>query len=458
MDRRRFLKYGLYGGAASLLPSLFINGCSGKGLFNSPGGRPNVVVILCDTLRPDFLSFNGYPVETSPFLTELSKRSVNFKRAFSTSSWTAPSTASLFTSKYPHRHGVIEGFACFNRRMEVFKKEGKVLVELNRIPSDVVTMPEIFRSIGYSTIGAASNRNIGEEIGFTRGFDKFDLLYQGAGGEPASVLYKRVKGWADDVSPSKPIFLYMHLNDVHAPYDKHLMYYDKPAKKEDEPKAKYLSEVRYLDRYIKKIYRLMNADSNTIFVVLSDHGEEFMDHGGIGHETTLYRELTNVVAMFHAPFLNLKPQNIDTNISLIDVLPTILDLVNFDKTPEMEGLSVKSLLKADQQSKALTDELNDRTIFAHRIVNDPQINLWAAINRHWNMIEFQDGKRVLFDHRTDLPEKHDVFGENPEITGSLIAQLDHFKTHGRRTDIETTPVNMDQELIEQLRTLGYVGD
>jgi arylsulfatase A-like enzyme len=458
MDRRRFLKYSLYGGAASLAPSLFINGCSSKGPFKSSSGRPNVVVLLCDTLRPSFLSFNGYPVDTSPFLTELSKTSVNFRRAFSTSSWTAPSTASLFTSRYPHRQGVIEGFVCFNKRMEVFKKEGKVLIDLNRIPSDILTMPELFRSIGYSTIGVASNRNIGSEMGFDRGFDKFDLLHQYRGGEPASVLYKRVKGWADDISPSKPVFLYMHLNDVHVPYDKHLLYYDKPANDKDKPKAKYLSEVRYLDKYIRKIYELMNADSNTIFVVLSDHGEEFMDHGGTGHKSTLYRELTNVLAMFHAPFLDFKPQNIDTNISLIDVLPTILDLVNFDKLSGMEGLSIKPLLKADQRSKALTDQLNDRTIFTHRMVNDPQINLWGAINRHWNMIEFQDGKKVLFDHRNDLAEKHDVFGENPEITDELIAKLEHFKTYGRRIDIESAPFNMDQELIDSLRTLGYVGE
>jgi len=124
----------------------------------------------------------------------------------------------------------------------------------------------------------------------------------------------------------------------------------------------------------------------------------------------------------------------------------------------MEGLSVKSLLKANQQSKVLTDQLNDRTIFTHRILDDPQINLWGAINRHWSMIEFQDGKMVLFDHRNDLSEKHDVFGGNPEITGKLIAKLEHFKVHGRRLDIESTPINMDQELIDSLRTLGYVGE
>ena len=461
LSRRKLLKYAFSSGLAATLPtSVFLNGCDAKPeRKNLKTGRPNVVIILCDTLRPDYLGFHGFPREIAPFLAKLAKNSVVFKRAFSTSSWTAPSTASLFTSRYPHRHGVIEGLSCFDRRMEVFKKEGKVLIDLNRIPSDILTMPELFRSIGYSTIGVASNRNIGSEMGFDRGFDKFEHSQEKAGsdGGPASALYKRVKGWVGDISSSKPVFLYMHLNDVHAPYDKHLLYYDKPQNEEDEPKAKYLSEIRYLDKYIRKIYKLMNADSNTIFVVLSDHGEEFMDHGGIRHSPTLYRELTNVLAMFHAPFLNFKPQSIDTNISLIDVLPTILDLVNLDKISGMEGLSVKSLLKADQRSKALTDQLNDRTIFTHRIVRDPQINLWGAINRHWNMIEFQDNTKKLFDHRSDTKELIDVFSENMQLTEQLTAKLEHFKTHGKRKS-ETVPFKINNELVETLKSLGYVDD
>ncbi len=455
IDRRTFLKYGLYGGAGVLVPSIYLAGCSRKHPISSVSDRPNVVVVLCDTLRAGYLGFNGYPGYTSPFLTELSKSSINFKRAFATSSWTAPSTGSLFTSMYPHRHGVIEGFMCHKDRMEEFKKKGRAIINLNRIPSDIPTMPELFQSAGYLTLGVAANINIGSAMGFDRGFDRFELFQN----DPASTLYRRVKGWINDVSPSKqPIFLYTHFNDPHYPYVKHYFHYEKPVDKKYEPRARYLSEIRYLDKYIGKLYDFMGANSNTIFVVISDHGEEFWDHGNVGHKSGLHWELTNVLTMFHAPFLGLKPAGIDVNISLIDVLPTILDLIGFRKVSGMEGLSLVPILKSDDQSTKLKELLDDRTIFAHRMLVGPQTQFWAAINRHWNMIELPDSKKVLFDHRNDLPEKQDVFSDSPDITDGLTKKLEYFKSHGSRVNIETTPVDMDKDLLEELKSLGYVGD
>ena len=124
MDRRTFLKYGLYSGAGALAGNICLAGCSRKHPISSVRDRPNVVVVLCDTLRAGYLGFNGYPGYTSPFLTELSKSSINFKRAFATSSWTAPSTSSLFTSMYPHRLGVIEVLCVINNEwMNLRKKE-----------------------------------------------------------------------------------------------------------------------------------------------------------------------------------------------------------------------------------------------------------------------------------------------------------------------------------------------
>lgn len=453
MDRRTFLKYAAQGSICATIPYLLLNGCSRK-RPSSISQRPNVVVILCDTLRPDYLEFNGYPKKVAPFLSKLSKNSVVFERAFSTSSWTAPSTASLFTSMYPHRHGVVEGTHFHQRLAKELEKEGKVVLELNRIPSDIPTMPEIFKAIGYSTLGVAANINIDSPIGFSRGFDRFEFRHQ----FPASALYSKVKKWVNKLSEPKPIFLYMHLNDPHAPYVKHLLYYDKPKDKEDDDRAKYLSEIGYLDNIIKKIYDFMGADSNTIFVVVSDHGEEFRDHGQTGHPDTLYRELTNVLMMFHAPFLELKPDRIDKNVNLIDVLPTILDLVNFKKDLGMEGVSLAPILRSDSQAEKLGQTLDERTLFAHRLAVWSKGQLWAAIYKHWNMIEFIDGGKVLFDHRNDLPEKHDVFSENQGLTDELTAKLEHFKVYGKRTNSETAPINIDKDMVEMLKTLGYVGE
>ena len=175
---------------------------------------PNVVVILIDTLRPDYLGIYGHEPETAPFLSRIAARSTVFTRAFSTSSWTAPSTASLFTSVYPHRHGVHTGFLAHKQQVEALKRDGEATIEVNRIADDLTTLPEFFRDQGYATFGMASNRNIGDEEGFTRGFDRFFKAYE----LPAEVIYNEIESWKEEMEESRPYFLYLHLNDVHMPY------------------------------------------------------------------------------------------------------------------------------------------------------------------------------------------------------------------------------------------------
>ena len=453
LTRRKLLKYGFFSGAAATLPaSIFLNGCDSRPeRKNLHTGGPNIVVVLCDTLRPDYLSFYGFPKKTSPFLAELADKSVVFKRAFSTSSWTAPSVASLFTSRYPHRQGVVEGFFCHKQRMDKFKKDGKVIVELNRIPSDIPSMPEIFKALGYKTFGVAANRNIAGEIGFSRGFDEFKMTRQAS----AKDLYKCIKNWRKQIFTGKS-FVYVHFNDVHAPYDKHLRYYDKPKDPVEEPKARYLSEITYMDKYIAKLYKILHCNQNTIFVALSDHGEEFLDHGDIRHGSKLYRELTQVLMMFHAPFLPFRQRDININVSLIDVLPTLLKLIKVKTIEGMEGHCLKQILMCVDDA-ALTEKLHNRTLFAHRIIDDPQLNIWAAVHQHWNMIEFQDETKKLFDHRIDSRELHDVFSKNLHLTSQLISKLKYFKEQGKRNS-ETTPVTFDKSLVETLKSLGYTDD
>jgi arylsulfatase A-like enzyme len=461
LGRRELLKYLFSTGlAGTLTGSVLLNGCDTKPERKSfRTGKPNVVIVLCDTLRPDYLGFYGFPRETAPFLAKLAKRSVVFKRAFSTSSWTAPSTASLFTSRYPHRLGVIEGMKLHKMRMERFEKEGKFVMPINRIPMDIPTLPEIFKAIGYKTFCVAANRNIEKEIGFDRGFDRFEMIGRGS----AEALCKRIQSWKKEIYASPQFFVYAHFNDVHVPYDKHDLYYHKPADPADEPKAKYLSEITYLDKYIEKLYKILECDQKTIFVVLSDHGEEFLDHGSIGHggpgrRLKLYRELTQVLMMFHAPFLQFKPRDININVSLIDVLPTLLDLIKIRKIEGMEGSSLTPILKNTEESENFVEELNNRTLFAHRNQGDPKIHTWAAIRQHWNMIEFQDHTKKLFDHRSDTKELIDVFSKNMQLTAQLTAKLEHFKKHGKRKPEILPSLKVDNELVETLKSLGYVDD
>ena len=206
------------------------------GLVVSPGcgdspAPPNVAVIVVDTLRADHLPFHGYERDTAPFLDRLASRSVVFDTAWSTSSWTAPATASLFTGRYPSQHGVLTGLSLFRRNQAVVETLGaandprdddptwREMVErttsLNAIPERLETLPELFAGRGYRTYAVADNVNVCEEEGFAAGFGRFDSGdYRGA-----TEVVDRALRWKDEMrSGEAPFFLYVHLMDPHQPY------------------------------------------------------------------------------------------------------------------------------------------------------------------------------------------------------------------------------------------------
>ncbi len=434
-----------------LLAMFATSGCAP----GEPPQRPNVVVILLDTLRPDYLGFHGYEKEMAPFLARLASESVVFERAFSTSSWTAPSTSSLFTSLYPPQHGVVEGFMMHHVRTKKRQEAGKETIPLNRLPTDRALLPEVFQSMGYRTFGLATNVNIGDEIGFSRGFDRFELIRKSSAG----VVLERVEEWKEGILASEAFFLYLHLNDVHIPYHLREPYYEKQEGKLEDRRARYLSELGYADAHIRQIYETLGLGEETVIVVLSDHGEEFRDHGGLEHGARLYIELNRILMMFHAPSMKLEPRRISTtNVSLIDVLPTLLDLVDGKPVGDEEGVSLVPLLKNGGGSQELAKALRRRILFAHRVGSgDPQRELWAAIHRYWKLIEQPDGRRELYDHRADPREKRNVYRRHRDVPGArLVAILEEFKDREVRESPEAVQVELDDELKETLKSLGYV--
>ena len=131
----------------------------------------NIVLVVIDTLRADRLPFYGCEKDTAPFLNELVADSVLFESAWSTSSWTAPATASIFTGTYPNQHGVVT-----NLRIAGLLEDRGEPIELNRIPESFETIPLFLRSQGYRTFGVSSNPNIDSRRGFDRGFDRFAMI------------------------------------------------------------------------------------------------------------------------------------------------------------------------------------------------------------------------------------------------------------------------------------------
>jgi len=441
-------------GLLLLLLALAAGGC-GAGPEDAP--RPNVVVITIDTLRPDHLGFAGASRDTAPFLAELAATGTVFDRAFSTSSWTAPATASLFTGLYPQRHGVVRGF------FAQFQQEGGATeqLELHPLPRDRRTLPEVFHEAGYATFGLATNLNICREFGFDRGFDRFENL----GDVPAGEVFARLAAWKEELAAEQPWFLYLHLNDVHWPYEEHAPWYVPGPDLRSRRASAYDSEISALDAALRRFFVDQALGDETLVAVVSDHGEEFREHERWFHGFSLYRELTQVLFLLHAPALGVPARRVEANVGLVDVLPTLAELAGVEGAPAGNGRSLVPLLREPEEADPFAAQLAERPLYAHRLNQgrDLREELWAVTKGSWKLIEYVDAqgtsRRALFDLDHDRLDQHPLAPEaRPEVAAELGALLDEYVARGTDVHGAAATIELDPELRRKLEALGYAGD
>jgi arylsulfatase A-like enzyme len=421
--------------------------------LGATSAQPNIIVILLDTLRPDYLGFMGGGTETAPFLAQLAKKSAVFENALSTSTWTAPSTASLFTSLYPPQHTVIQGFKAHRANIAKFHENGDAEMTVNHIRRDLRTLPEVFKRAGYRTFGLTANINIGKEIGFDRGFDKFQKNAR----TEADEMLRIVKDWRAQIVKQKPFFLYLHFNDPHIPYNRREPFF-KPARDvEGDPAARYRSEIGYLDMHLRKLWELPGLFDDALVVIVSDHGEEFMEHGGTEHGPTLYGELNRILFMLHDPSQGIVPGRYSQNVSLMDVMPTLADRIG-QLTEQWEGRSLLPLFRP-KSAAAFRETFDKRCLFGHRLFSSIRhISIWSVTCQNWKLIAHPGDRYELFDLVTDRMEQEDVSEKNHRIATVLGKRLETFRSRMARDEprSEVTKIKLDKTLMKRLESLGYV--
>ncbi len=435
--------------------------------------KPNVVVILLDTLRPDYLELYGFPRETAPFLNQLGETSAVFDQAYSTSSWTAPATASLFTGLYPPQHGVQVGFLIQqNIQKDMWAKKVSHLSSTNGesdsetpknpvpfqlLSDEFLTLPEVFHNEGYTTYGFTTNLNISTDLNFDQGFDYFRFENMA----PAERVFEQLRHAKNHMNNRKPYFLYLHFLDPHAPYHPREPYFVEQTTPAGNQVEAYLSELRYLDRYLEKIFDELNLHEQTLVILLSDHGEEFADHGNSGHGPTLYRELNQVLMMAYGPSFGIRPGRFQENVSLIDVLPTMQEFLDVPFTESSQGISLLPMLRGGEGEQSVKKRLQERTLFAHRVrADDPSnvIELWAAIGGNKKIIDTGRGETrryEAYDLKTDIREQNNLYDAEELPFPSLLGELKEHQALKRHTAIVGFQ-EVDEELQETLEALGYI--
>lgn len=413
------------------------------------GSTPDVVVIMIDTLRPDHLPIHGYDQDTAPFVSAWAAESAVFETAWSTSSWTAPSTASVFTGLYPHQHGVVLGMFAPDHDVAAMRAGEQSTIAGTALPAELRTLPEMFQDAGYRTFGAAANINLGPVLGFQRGFDRFHYSHQAHARELAETLV----GWQSEIEAG-PAFIYLHLNDVHSPYLQREPWYVPQTDELADMQSAYDSEIAYTDQYIGRLVERFGWEDDWVMII-TDHGEEFEDHGQRGHLTTLYRELVQVLWMVHGPQID--PQRIEGAVSLVDVLPTLLELSGLTIPSNVQGLSMAPQLTGTQDMQPL---LRDRAVFHQRVerqTDDPRgwRELWGVTVQEHRLIE-EAGRYELYDSMTDPKERQNLADASPDVVQNLAAQLTAFRNQKSAVWSSEVEIPLEPDLYEQLKVIGYV--
>lgn len=423
-------------GLATLLCG-FAWGCARE----APAGHPDVLIVVVDTLRADRLPFYGYAAETAPFLTSWADRSVVFERAWSTSSWTAPASASLFTGVYPLQHGVHLGVKAF----ELLQKGGARL-ELDRVPDALETLPELLRSAGYRTFGVSDNPNVSDAQGFAAGFDRFEnFSYAGA-----KRVNSVIASWQSEIARAEPWFVYLHYMDPHEPYHARRPWLHQPATKGRYAMdgAAYDSEIGWVDAHLREAFEALGVDESTVVVFTADHGEEFGEHGSGSHRFKLYSELTRVPFFIHHP--GVAPRRVRSNVSSVDLLPTLRSILGLPASEQDAGVDLVP-------HYAAVGEVDEgRPLFASRTTGVA----WkrSVVRGRHKLIQTRPGGDELYDLASDPGEQRDLAAEEPALVEELLGLSDGFRASAKRWDRSRTTREVSDEELRRLEELGYVGE
>jgi arylsulfatase A-like enzyme len=429
---------------------------------SSNARRPNVLLITIDTLRADHLSCYGYPRATSPFIDTLASRGTLFENAYATSSWTAPAMASIFTGLYPRQHGVLHGFV---------EAKGRIANQ-ETLSADFLTLAELLRDAGYTTFGVSSNGHMTDKTGFDQGFDHFTSMWFAWSPAPN----RAVENWSSQIRNAVPWFLWVHYFDPHGPYfarrpwigeyagpDASLEEWaelpmeklrDNVAVLEEDPGAHralvdlYDSEINYADEHLAALFGTLALEQDTVIILTSDHGEEFLDHGYVEHGHTLYEEVVRVPLILVLPESRTSGRSVREPVSNRNIMPTVLDYLGLEIPTSIDGDSLLPLVRAEEnpQPRPVFTEL-DRGVE------------WKAMRLGaWKfMCADRYGRQCyLFDLVRDPDEQRNLLPTSPDLGQRLGNELFGWVAANPVFRARTIDTALDEKQEERLRSLGYV--
>jgi arylsulfatase A-like enzyme len=451
--------------------------------------EPNVILLTIDTLRADMLSCYGHNAGLTPNIDRIADSGIRFEQAITGGSWTQAAFPVLLTSSYAAMFG-----GC-----------------LGRLASERPSPIEALTKNGYFTGGFSTNLHLSRSTGFDRGFQYFNELIPTEsdprlrsikGGQrllrnslthsllqPIGVrmrparLYSSAKEVTDSVcnwlgQVETPFFAWAHYMDIHWPYhieealmqpieiaqawkDLAIMYgrsnFERDRSMDDAERDRFVGlyerSLQYLDAQIGRLMdhlEKLGYDANTMIIVVSDHGEEFLDHGRWGHwESNLFDEILKVpliIRLPNGPRGHVVPQQ----VRLLDLMPTLLELCGCPAPSGLLGESLVPLMERGEYDgrSAISEMRRDPW---HRIAVRTEAFKYIWDNKRPNQPE-------LYDLRADPGEKQNVSGYFPQEVSDYQSLVDEHLHRVAETEpaVKVPKLEIDEEVARRLRDLGYL--
>lgn len=432
----------------ALLAVAGVVGAVACGLFER---RPDVVVIVLDTLRADHVSAYGYARRTTPRIDALAAEGVLYRRAIAPGTWTVPSHAGLFTGRPPVEHGAYR-----------VPDAPHAVSSLN---AGVETLAERLGAAGYDTAAFVGNETyLDPSFGMARGFE----LYRTDDTRPGERLANRVTRWIRRRA-RRPAFLFVNFLDVHEPYRAHPPYDTRfPGKLPEDPGdvtarfaatgelpapavlthciSQYDGDVAYVDAQLARILDELAKHGrydNALIVVTSDHGDLFGEHGRLGHGGIPWD------ALVHVPLVIRYPRGAhrgveDRVVSLVDVAPTVLAVLGL---PPLAGAPGRPLWAPSRP--VVAEEMNPDGTIERALYDDAGTRV---VLEH----AAKGGRRLaLYDLAADPGQEQPVEPGDAEPDRHLVAALDAYE-RGAAAVVRGPVVVPNGKQLDRLRALGYV--
>lgn len=444
----------------------------------------NVLIVSFDTLRPDHLGCYGYHRPTSPTIDSLAKQGLLFEWAFSTASETLSSHMSLMTSLLPSVH--------------------QVLRMTDQLSPERTTLAERLRGKGYATVAFTEGGKVASKFGFDQGFkvyhDGMRMTVSNPDEKQIQYTFPAAADWIRKNS-FKKFFMFLHTYETHMPYGpppsfsrKFCGEYDGPLGNVFNYKMKqsfidgdlHLSEndlahvvdlydgaILHADHHLAGVFDALRKEgifNKTLIILLSDHGEDFFDHFDFAdHDRFLYDEFIRVPLILKPPGPFTEGKRIYQLVSILDVVPTVLDVLGISLQGEFDGQSLLPLIRGKESRSTIYSMIKIDSYPEQRYAlrtdgykyiytpNCERIPGRKKLLSHPRSARFRGllKKEELFDVKKDPQECINIAEKNPELAVQFKEQIDRIIDNFKKKET-VRKVGIQRELRERLKALGYI--